>query len=74
MASITTHTQTTAPVFGFVRTVFSSIADGVQSIVWASDAARQVNALMDLSDAELAERGLKRRDIAQYVFSDNYWT
>lgn len=34
---------------------------------------RQITALSDLSDAELADRGLRRGDIARYVAHDAYW-
>lgn len=73
MTNIATHAHTPAPLFGFVRTLFTSIGDGIQAIIWANTAARQVDALMALSDAELANRGLKRGDIAKYVFSDSCW-
>lgn len=74
MANITTHTQPAAPLFGFVRSVFSSLGDGFRAMFWAARAARQVEALMALSDEELENRGLKRGEIAKYVFSDNLWT
>lgn len=33
----------------------------------------QITALSDLSDAELADRGLRRGDIARYVAHEAYW-
>lgn len=74
MANITTHPQTATPLFGFVRTTFTAIRDGLSAMIWANDAARQVDALMKLSDAELADRNLKRGTLAKHVFSDNFWT
>jgi hypothetical protein len=35
--------------------------------------ARQITALSALSDAELAERGLRRGEIARFVAHDDYW-
>jgi uncharacterized protein YjiS (DUF1127 family) len=34
---------------------------------------RQVDALQALSDAELAQRGIRRQDIARLVFADSVW-
>lgn len=34
---------------------------------------RQVEALQRLTDEELAERGIKRSEIARHVFLDLYW-
>ncbi len=35
--------------------------------------SRQIFALSGLSDDELAERGLRRGDIARHVAHDDYW-
>ncbi len=35
--------------------------------------SRQIIALSKLSDEELAERGLRRGDIARHVAHDDYW-
>lgn len=34
---------------------------------------RQIAAVSALSDAELADRGLRRGDIARYITQDCYW-
>ncbi|MEM9050197.1 MAG: hypothetical protein AAGC92_15945 [Pseudomonadota bacterium] len=43
------------------------------AISQANHLSRQVEALMALSDKELAARGLKREEIARHVFSTSYW-
>ena len=39
----------------------------------ANDRSRKVQRLMEMSDAELAERGLSRDTIVHHVFSDVYY-
>lgn len=46
------------------------------SLVKAAEADRRIrtfNALMEMSDAELAAKGLKREDLARHVFGDLYY-
>ena len=49
---------------------FGGIAPFLVMMAEANPRLRQAEALAALSDAELAERGLKREDIARQVFGD----
>lgn len=68
MADVSTTT-------GSYTGVLHSIADGLRAfsralitVPHAQEKMRQVEALLALSDEELAQRGLRRHDIARYVF------
>ena len=75
MAHITTDTH--SPIaFSFVATLgryFAAIGKGLVSMGETSSRYRQVEALQALSDAELAERGMKRQDIIRVVYADAFW-
>jgi uncharacterized protein YjiS (DUF1127 family) len=73
MAHITVNTPITNSFGGMFARVFSALGGPLVQMAESSSKMRQVNALMALSDAELAERGLKREDIAYHVFSESYW-
>ena len=49
-----------------VATLFGAFADSLSR-------TRQITALSGLSDAELADRGLRRGDIARYITQESYW-
>ena len=55
------------------RQVFVSVFDALVAIGEANPKVRQAEALMALSDDELKSRGLKRYEIAHYVFSDSFF-
>lgn len=71
MAHIATHT--TSVDGGLVSRLVTSFWNGLMAISQANHLSRQVEALMALSDKELAARGLKREEIARHVFSTSYW-
>ena len=64
--------RTGAGLVDGISNVFGYIGDFLVSIAESNSKVRQAAALQALSDAELAERGLKRQDIARYVFADSY--
>ena len=70
MADLTTNP--TLNVFAPIKRALSAMFDGLISISENTARARQMEALMALSDAQLAERGIKRQDIARHVFRDTY--
>jgi hypothetical protein len=72
MAYATTHTSG-IPLFGLIGRFFSAIGNGLVRIAEANSKVKQAEALNALTDAQLAERGMKRQDIARAVFMDNYW-
>ncbi len=64
MAQLTTNIADTRPgilerIMGFLVTIAES-----------NSRVRRVNYLNSLSDAELAQRGLRREDIVRHVFAD----
>lgn len=69
-------TQTTAPAFdlaGFLRRSASAIGKAFVMISESNARMQAVQRLNDMSDAQLAERGLKREDIVHHVFRDTYY-
>lgn len=68
MADITTNPGLS--VFAPIKRTMSAMIDGLISISENTARARQIEALMALSDEQLAARGIKRTEIARYVFSD----
>ncbi|MCR9125770.1 MAG: DUF1127 domain-containing protein [Rhodobacteraceae bacterium] len=74
MAYFTTHSDArTNPILDAVGAALTSVGNAIVAISEANSKVRQAEALHALSDAELAARGLKREDIARYVFADSYW-
>ncbi len=53
--------------------VLASIGGFLTSVALANSRFQKVQELQALSDEQLAERGMKREDIVQAVFSDAYW-
>lgn len=68
MADITAH-HASRRSFS-VGSVFKSIWNGLLYLGEHNSRVQKLNRLMDLSDEELARRGLKREDIVRHVFSD----
>lgn len=74
MAHTTVHAPaSTSSVIDMLGRAASAVFSFLVQIGESSGKARQINALMELSDAELEERGLKREDIGRYVFQTSAW-
>ncbi len=78
MAYTTHHTAPAAPASALsalkiLAKPFVALGNGLVAIGEANDRSRKVQTLMAMSDAELAERGIKRDQIVQHVFSDVYY-
>lgn len=73
MAHVTTNAPIAHSVLGLFSRAFAGFGAALIRMAESSSQMRQINALQALSDAELAERGLRRQDIAHYVFSGSYW-
>lgn len=56
-----------------LMTAFAAVGNWLISIAESSDRARRVEQLNSLTDAQLAELGLKRQDIVRHVFRDLYY-
>ena len=73
MAHITTNPAEFASASNAVSRFFSAFGKALVALGNSESRVRQAQALYALSDAELAERGLRRTEIAHYVFADRYW-
>ncbi|MBK0327378.1 DUF1127 domain-containing protein [Rhodobacteraceae bacterium F11138] len=73
MAHYSTNHQAFRPISNPFGRFFAAIGNMLVLMSTANDRVRQVEALQALSDAELAKRGLKRDEIARYVFNDVFW-
>lgn len=78
MAYTTHHTASAAPaslvsVLKILAKPFVAIGNLLVAMGEANDRSRKVQDLMAMSDAELAERGIKRDQIVQHIFSDVYY-
>lgn len=66
------HTISPTPVFRAsfttVARVLKTLADFADAVALANGRFRRMQALTALSDAELAERGMKREDIVRVIF------
>ncbi|ETX14006.1 hypothetical protein OCH239_05995 [Roseivivax halodurans JCM 10272] len=62
--------QTTTTTGAERRGIFTRIFDSLVAIAENNHRVRRVQHLSALSDAQLAQRGLKREDIARHVFRD----
>lgn len=69
MADITSQAPTFVTRFNPVKALWN----GMVAIGEKNDRLRKIEALQNLSDKELAARGLKREDIARVVFQDYLW-
>ena len=77
MAHTTVNAPVNAPVtnsiMGAIARFFTGFGAALVRMGESNSKMRQLNALQALSDKELAERGLRRQDIAHYIFSGSYW-
>ncbi|MEC3860893.1 DUF1127 domain-containing protein [Mesobacterium sp. TK19101] len=71
MAHIATHVETSAR--SGLRDVLAAIGRGIVAIGENNTRMRAITLYQNMTDAELAARGLKREDIARNVFRDVYF-
>lgn len=69
MAYATQHTAS-AGIFSAVQHFFAAIGNALVLVAESNPRMKKVHALQRMSDAELAERGIKREDIVRVVFND----
>lgn len=65
-----TQTSASSGIFSAVQNFFSAIGHGLIEMAEANPRMKKVQALQSMTDAELAERGIKREDIVRVVFQD----
>lgn len=73
MAYTTAHAPASESVLAPFGRFFKAIWAGLVTIGASHPKVRQVEALAALSDAELAELGLRRQDIVKHVFNESGW-
>ena len=72
MAHITANTHGAHWRFSLTG-LFRAIGTAMVTLTETNSRVRRAQALQALSDAELAEKGLKREDIARHVFGDMFY-
>ena len=73
MAHTATHSHDYSVILRILAAPFTALGRGLVAMGEANSLSRQANFLHSLSDKELAERGIKREDIAQYVFGGYFY-
>ncbi len=71
-----TALNTVPTVFGVLNLLakpFNALGKGLVALAEADTRYKKLNSLMAMSDAELAERGLKRDELVHHTFSDSYY-
>jgi uncharacterized protein YjiS (DUF1127 family) len=58
---------------GFFARFTAKLADLIESIALSGSRAQLIEELNNLTDAELAAKGLRRDDIVRYVFADKMY-
>ena len=67
-------TDFTAPkASGFFARFFAKLADLIECVALSGSRAQLIEELNNLTDAELAAKGLRRDDIVRYVFADKMY-
>lgn len=72
MAQTATHFFDGKAILRALAAPFNALGNGMIVMAEANSRVRQADFLHTLSDAELAERGLRRDDIARHVFGNFY--
>ncbi len=60
-------------LLGAIRRVFAAIGNMFVEIAETNARVRQIEKLNNKSDAQLAQLGLRREDIARHVFRDKFY-
>lgn len=69
MAYASNITETRGLV-GVLKSVWSGFARTMDAMTEANSRGRKIEELMNLTDTELAKKGLRRDDIVRHVFAD----
>lgn len=73
MADTSIHTSTGFNFIAGLERFWSGLASSMETLAKTQSRVRQMEALSNLSDDQLAQRGMKREDIARHVFRDVYY-
>ena len=67
------HADTSRPAFSRLRAFFKSVGAALVRSGEYSSRVRMVERYQNMSDEELAKRGIKRDDIVRHVFGDLFY-
>ncbi|MFC3616190.1 DUF1127 domain-containing protein [Lutimaribacter marinistellae] len=73
MANITTNNPASTGFLSGISGFFAAIGNGLVKIAENDSRVQRAQTLNALSDAELAQRGLKRDEIVAHVFRSSYY-
>ena len=73
MANTTVNISAQLSDVSRIRNPFIAIVNALVRVAERNPQMQRVQALAELSDAQLAERGLERQDIVRHVFGDRFW-
>jgi uncharacterized protein YjiS (DUF1127 family) len=73
MAYVTADTKITEEKQRFIARFFTRLASDYEAYAYKKSRRAQIEALEAKSDEELAKLGVKREDIAFFVFSDMFY-
>ncbi|REC57308.1 DUF1127 domain-containing protein [Rhodosalinus sediminis] len=73
MADIAAHSNASAAPRRGLSALFAAIGEFFTTVAASDRRLRQVDYLQSLTDAELAERGIRREEIVHHVFRDTYY-
>ena len=73
MATATTNAVISEQKQGFFARVLESMMRGFENYAYIKSRSAQIEALNAKSDEELAQIGIKRDEIPQYVFRDYFY-
>lgn len=73
MANATTELSHAAPIKARLDAFFASLGQGFNAYLERKSRSTEIAHLQAKTDEELAAMGLKRDDIAHYVFRDLYY-
>ncbi len=73
MAHPSSPVAQSTPILDRGRAILARIGRTLVEIGESGAQARQAKALMAMTDSELADRGLRRDQIARSVFGDSHW-
>ncbi|MCI5097269.1 MAG: DUF1127 domain-containing protein [Rhodobacteraceae bacterium] len=71
MAQTSLHISERPGVFALPKRILHAIGAFLVAVAENNDRVRQVEFLRNLSDQELAARGIKREDIVRHVFASH---
>jgi len=73
MAQFSTNAPVSVSITGWATRTLNGFFDALIRMGENNPKLRQMDALMALSDEDLANRGLRRDEIARYVLSGSNW-